>query len=267
MWVLRSRIWNENEHLRGWVATARRVVRRLYAGPPFFLAVWSQLADAREGPGLVYFGRGSAEEIRIVGGVGTGAALSFPSVALSRLALCEGNAKKPVYMMHKWWARRLGVVFRMLLIRHAAGEELDEEELWTRFYSGHALSPDFKVMDPFLGGGTTLVEAAKQGASCVGIDIDPVACFITELELRPPNAQAVRERFDEIEAEIGQALLGLYRSRVNRRRCRRRLLLLGRPRHLLELRVRGRCAPDVSSRTRRCAEGANGRLSRMWQPL
>src|SRR5258705_12631179 len=143
------------------------------------------------------------------------AALTFPSVAVSRLALCEGNAKKPVYMMHKWWARRLGVVFRMLLIRHAAGEELDEDELWMRFYSAHALSPDFKVMDPFLGGGTTLVEAAKQGASCVGIDIDPVACFITELELRPPNPSAVRERFGQIEAEIGEDLLGFYRNRVN----------------------------------------------------
>ena len=143
------------------------------------------------------------------------AAVTFPSVALSRLALCEGNAKKPVYMMHKWWARRLGVVFRMLLIRHAAGENVAENVLWKRFYSGHALPPGFRVLDPFLGGGTTLVEAAKQGASCIGVDIDPVACFVTQLELRPPDPEAIDERFQEIEEELGKDLLGLYRSRVD----------------------------------------------------
>jgi hypothetical protein len=31
----------------------------------------------------------------------------FPTEEVSHLALCEGNAKKPVYTMHKWWARRL----------------------------------------------------------------------------------------------------------------------------------------------------------------
>ena len=39
-----------------------------------------------------------------------------PVVFASRLALREGNAKKPIYRMHKWWAERLGSVFRSLLI-------------------------------------------------------------------------------------------------------------------------------------------------------
>ncbi len=140
---------------------------------------------------------------------------ALPAIALSHLALREGNAKKPVYMMHKWWARRLGVVFRMLLIRHAAGEDVEEKALWDRFYSGHSLPAGFVVLDPFLGGGTTLVEAAKQGASCIGVDIDPVACFITELELAPPDPAAVRARYDEIEKQVSRDLLRFYRSTVD----------------------------------------------------
>jgi len=36
---------------------------------------------------------------------------SFPVQYLNPVAMAEGNAKKPVYQMHKWWARRLGSVF------------------------------------------------------------------------------------------------------------------------------------------------------------
>src|SRR3984893_6338373 len=106
----------------------------------------------------------------------------YPIVAISRLALCEGNAKKPVYMMHKWWARRLGVVFRMLLLTQAGPDRNCEDDVWDRFYSPARLPQDFTVLDPFLGGGTSLVEAAKLGAHCIGCDIDPVACFVTQME-------------------------------------------------------------------------------------
>ena len=136
----------------------------------------------------------------------------FPTEEVSHLALCEGNAKKPVYTMHKWWARRLGVIFRMLLISHAAGEDATEDELWQRFYSPFSLPEGFTVLDPFLGGGTTLVEAAKQGARCIGCDIDPVACFITTQELTPTDPEAIRSRLCEIEETVAPRVRRLYRS-------------------------------------------------------
>ena len=37
------------------------------------------------------------------------------------------------------------------------------------------------VLDPFVGGGTSVVEAARFGA--LGVDIDPVVCAITRFEL------------------------------------------------------------------------------------
>ena len=40
----------------------------------------------------------------------------FPIEKLNEIARKEGNAKKPIYQIHKWWARRLGSVFRMILL-------------------------------------------------------------------------------------------------------------------------------------------------------
>ena len=39
----------------------------------------------------------------------------FPIEGLNKIAQKEGNAKKPIYQMHKWWTLRLGRVFRMLI--------------------------------------------------------------------------------------------------------------------------------------------------------
>ncbi len=37
----------------------------------------------------------------------------FPIEGLNNIAQKEGDVKKPIYQMHKWWARRLGSVFRL----------------------------------------------------------------------------------------------------------------------------------------------------------
>jgi hypothetical protein len=44
------------------------------------------------------------------------------------------------------------------------------------FYS-NARFPEATVFDPFMGSGTTLVEALKLGARAIGRDINPVAPF------------------------------------------------------------------------------------------
>src|SRR4030042_2025038 len=41
---------------------------------------------------------------------------SFPIVEINRLAVPERNAFKPIYQMHKWFARRASGVFRALLL-------------------------------------------------------------------------------------------------------------------------------------------------------
>jgi len=41
---------------------------------------------------------------------------SFPIVEINRLSVPERNAFKPIYQMHKWFARRASCVFRAILL-------------------------------------------------------------------------------------------------------------------------------------------------------
>ncbi len=85
----------------------------------------------------------------------------------------------PIYHAHRWFARRFSCVFRAILVamRTPHGQDFME-----RFYSGVDFT-NLTVLDPFVGGGTSVVEAARLGATAVGVDIDAVACAITRFEL------------------------------------------------------------------------------------
>jgi DNA modification methylase len=66
------------------------------------------------------------------------------------------------------------------------------------------------VLDPFVGSGTTLVEAQRLGRGSVGIDINPIACLVAQAKTLPADARQVAAfaastkarvmtRWDEIE--------------------------------------------------------------------
>jgi putative DNA methylase len=134
-----------------------------------------------------------------------------PPVAFaSRLAEREGNSKKPIYQMHKWWARRLGSVFRSILLAATTQHRSREAEELT-FYEKNDFG-GFVVLDPFVGGGTSVVEAAKCGASVIGVDIDPVACFITAKELGRWDEARLRKAFEEVERKVRDNVLAWYRT-------------------------------------------------------
>src|SRR4030042_276630 len=42
--------------------------------------------------------------------------VGFPIVEINRLAVPERNSFKPIYQMHKWFARRASCVFRAILL-------------------------------------------------------------------------------------------------------------------------------------------------------
>src|SRR5207248_2621777 len=87
----------------------------------------------------------------------------FPVEDLVPLAIREGNRKKPIYELHKWWARRLGSNFRMLILGALSSSRRSNATLWKYFYSDINV-PSLTVFDPFMGGGTSIVEASKLGA-------------------------------------------------------------------------------------------------------
>lgn len=106
----------------------------------------------------------------------------FPYIEVSRLVASDRRGKDPVYGVHKWFARRPPTLVRALLLAsHLRGRELNE--FWRMHSEPGAWLHEATVYDPFMGGGTSLVEAARMGASVVGRDVDPVAVAVVGSEL------------------------------------------------------------------------------------
>ncbi len=130
--------------------------------------------------------------------------VGFPIVEINRLAEPERNSFKPIYQMHKWFARRASCVFRAILLgalKPAYKEDGTPVDLMAEFYKDHSKDPDTigkVVLDPFMGGGTTVVEALRLGCKVVGIDLNPVAWFIVKTEVEPVEIDALKAAFDRL---------------------------------------------------------------------
>lgn len=133
----------------------------------------------------------------------------FPIEFISDIAERESWRKevnRPPYHVHKWWAQRLGTVFRAALIGAAAPEEADVKEL---FHSPVRLR-DATVFDPFMGSGTTLGEALKLGSKAIGRDINPVAHFAVKNALQLHPRAAVQKAFDDLEVKVSSQIQHFY---------------------------------------------------------
>lgn len=125
----------------------------------------------------------------------------FPFEHLSEIAELESWRKevnRPVYHIHKWWAQRLGSVFRALLIGAFKPRGADVLKL---FYEPTRL-PGSVVFDPFMGSGTTVGEALKLGARAIGRDINPVAHFAVSNALSRHPREEILKTFEEIKRDV-----------------------------------------------------------------
>lgn len=140
---------------------------------------------------------------------------AFPFEFLSTIAERESWRKevyRPVYHVHKWWANRLGAVFRGILLGCLLSEHNDLEDA---FYRKHDFS-QVSVFDPFMGSGTTLGEAHKLGCAALGRDINPVACEAVRVALGPLNRRRLETAFAELSAITGRQIRSLYQSHDER---------------------------------------------------
>ncbi|MBX3394310.1 MAG: DUF1156 domain-containing protein [Phycisphaerae bacterium] len=140
-----------------------------------------------------------------------------PINALAKVEVSSGPARKRVYCMSKWWARRASSVFKSMLIGASAEAPDNPEEaaklIWDHYYCNHQKAGSFKklrVLDPFMGGGTTLVEGSRLGFKVTGVDLNPVAWFIVKNELACSDPAQVKAFFDEIEAEVKPQIQPFY---------------------------------------------------------
>lgn len=114
---------------------------------------------------------------------------------------------RPVIGVHKWFARRPGSLFRALLL----AEFVNEQPLASSYFTSHDLSP-LIVGDPFMGGGTPLLEANRLGCHVVGADVNPMAYWIVRQELAELDRQAFRAAAAEIVAAVEAEIGDLYQT-------------------------------------------------------
>jgi len=68
-----------------------------------------------------------------------------------------------------------------------------------RFFIERLTKPGDVVYDPFMGRGTTILEAALLGRSAYGNDVNPLSRILVEPRLRPPTLDAIRTRLAAID--------------------------------------------------------------------
>lgn len=135
---------------------------------------------------------------------------NFDVPFVADLALREKQIQqnyRPIVAVHKWFARRPGTLFRGLLL-----SEFLDAPLRETFYRGQSL-PNLNVLDPFMGGGTTLIEANRVGCTVTGFDINPMAWWIVRQEIGELNLEEYVRTARTFRAALEDDFGALYRTR------------------------------------------------------
>ncbi len=109
------------------------------------------------------------------------------------LAPILAESHTPIYKMHRYFARRPHNVFEYL-IKH-----------YTR--------PGDIVLDPFCGGGVTVVESLRARRRVIGVDLNPMAAFITRMEVTPVDLDSLQAAFASVGQAVKQQIESLYYTR------------------------------------------------------
>ncbi len=131
----------------------------------------------------------------------------FPFEFIDQIAEVESYRKeinRPIYHIHKWWAKRLGSVFRAITVGSI-------EETWGDFYAIRSKSEQI-ILDPFMGSGTTLGEATKLGYKAIGCDINPVSTFQVNQALTYVDINDLKQEFSSIEKDISSTIKSYYKT-------------------------------------------------------
>ncbi|MGL6178743.1 MAG: DNA methyltransferase [Tannerellaceae bacterium] len=96
----------------------------------------------------------------------------------------DSNTKEYTHCYHNYPAMMIPQIARKLIYDFAPQDSLK------------------LILDPYMGSGTTLVESAIKGVDSVGIDINPLARFISEVKTTKYNIYEIKESFDYILEQI-----------------------------------------------------------------
>jgi putative DNA methylase len=137
--------------------------------------------------------------------------VDFPFEQIDSIAEMESWRKeihRPIYYIHKWWAKRLGSVFRANIL----GVVLEEDQdIWAEFYKLHNFE-NIVILDPFMGSGTTLGECVKLGVKPIGCDANPISTFMVRQALSGVDEIALLKTFRAIEHDVKKTIQHYYKT-------------------------------------------------------
>jgi DNA modification methylase len=132
--------------------------------------------------------------------------------------LVDGFGAVPVFTNEFWTAKQ-----RAASSLHEVSYRACFKPQLPRFFIERLTRPGDVVYDPFMGRGTTLVEAALLGRTPFGCDINPLSQIFVQSRLNPPSIAEVEARLKKINFktadECPQKLLTFYHPETLKEIC------------------------------------------------
>jgi hypothetical protein len=124
-------------------------------------------------------------------------------------SLGEGEDAVPVFVNEFWTSKQ-----RAASSLHEVSYRACFKPQLPRFFIERLTAANDTVYDPFLGRGTTMIEASLLGRRVAGCDINPLSWILTAPRLCPPTIRDVRDRLANLdwnyEGELNEELLTFY---------------------------------------------------------
>lgn len=135
----------------------------------------------------------------------------FPFDKIYEVSRKEASRKKPIFFIHRYFARRTTCNFRLALLSLLFEKETD---IWSKFYDSNQLSSEdnLTILDPFMGGGTTIFESLRIGAKVIGNDLQPLSKFVTEAEVRPLDAKNLKKQLGYLDKKVGEKIKSYFKT-------------------------------------------------------
>lgn len=124
---------------------------------------------------------------------------------IAKLESYNKHLYRPNTYLHKWWARRCGSTFRTIL------KHLVPDDAHQNYYAPGGLEGKI-ILDPMMGGGTTVHEAIRLGANVVGADIDPIPVLQARATLSELPLAELETAFNQFYDDLYAELAPLYRT-------------------------------------------------------
>ncbi|WP_420643085.1 DNA methyltransferase [Candidatus Leptofilum sp.] len=122
---------------------------------------------------------------------------------IAQLEAYNKHHYRPNSYLHKWWARRCGSTFRLIL------KQLVADEAQRDYYAPGGLAGKI-ILDPMMGGGTTLHEAIRLGAHVIGADLEPIPVLQARATLTPVDMVVLEEVYKQFYTALRREIAPFF---------------------------------------------------------